>query len=85
MIRNGLIEIIILAMPEHHAHMDALREIRHRKFTGTVAAVAMYFEDVRDLHDLGIDVVVHMFAGAGRDLADQGVEVRQLPRRKDNR
>lgn len=84
-IRNGLIEIIILAMPEHHANMDALREIRHRKFTGTVAAVAMYFEDVRDLHDLGIDVVVHMFAGAGRDLADQGVEVRRLPRRNDQR
>ncbi|WP_222842922.1 NAD-binding protein [Bowdeniella nasicola] len=79
-IRNGLIEVIVLAMPEHHANIDALMEIRQRKFTGRVAAVAMYYEDVRELHDLGIDVVVHMYAGAGRDLADQSMEIEKRAR-----
>lgn len=74
-IRNGLIQVIVLAMPEHRANIDALMEIKQRKFTGRVAAVAMYYEDVRELHDLGIDVVVHMYAGAGRDLADQSMEI----------
>lgn len=74
-IRNGLIEVIVLAMPSQHANIDALREIRRRKFTGTVAAVAKYREDVDELGERGIDIAVHMYAGAGRDLADRSVEV----------
>lgn len=76
-IRNGLIEVIVLAMPQQHANIDALREIRTRKFTGTVAAVAMYHEDVEELQERGIDVVVHMYAGAGHDLADRSIQQRR--------
>lgn len=76
-IRNGLIEVIVLAMPQQHANIDALKEIRHRGYTGTVAAVAMYYEDVEELHDFGIDVVVHVHAGAGRDLADRSIQARR--------
>lgn len=76
-IRNGLIEVIVLAMPSQHANIDALREIKQRKFTGTVAAVAMYHEDVDELHERGIDVAVHMYEGAGRDLADRSIEARR--------
>ena len=75
-IRNGLIEVIVLAMPSQHANTDALEEIRTREFTGTVAAVALYLDDVDELYDHGIDVVVHMYGGAGRDLADQSMEAR---------
>ena len=76
-IRNGLIEVIVLAMPSQHANTDALEEIRSRDFTGTVAAVALYLDDVDELYDHGIDVVVHMYGGAGRDLADQSMEARR--------
>lgn len=75
-IRNGLMEVIVLAMPSQHANTDALEEIRTRQFTGTVAAVALYIDDVDELYDRGIDVVVHMYGGAGRDLADQSMEAR---------
>ncbi len=76
-IRNGLIEVIVLAMPSQHANTDALEEIRNRDYTGTVAAVALYLDDVDELYDHGIDVVVHMYGGAGRDLADQSMETRR--------
>lgn len=76
-IRNGLLEAIVLAMPSQHANIDALQEIRQRNFTGTVVAVAMYHEDVDELYARGIDVAVHMYAGAGRDLADRSIEVRR--------
>lgn len=76
-VRNGVIEIIVLAMPSQLANIDALQELRERKFTGTVAAVALYVDDVDELYERGIDVVVHMYGGAGRDLADQSVEARR--------
>ena len=58
-------------------NIDALREVRDRDFSGTVAAVALYHEDVTELLELGTDVVVHMYAGAGRDLADQSMEAKR--------
>jgi len=76
-IRNGVIEIIVLAMPSQLANIDALKELRARKFTGTVAAVALYLDDVEELHDLGINAVVHMYGGAGRELADRSIEARR--------
>lgn len=76
-IRNRLIEVIVLAMPSQHANLDALDEIRSRKFTGTVAAVTMYIEDVDDLQSHGIDVVIPIYGGAGRDLADKSIEARR--------
>lgn len=76
-IRNGLVEVIVLAMPSQHANTDALAEIREREYTGTVAAVALYNDDVVELYEQGIDVVVHMYAGAGRDLADRSIEDRR--------
>ncbi len=75
--QNHRIEIIVLTMPSQHANTDALRAIREREFGGTVAAVALYQSDVEELHEWDIDVVVHMYGGAGRDLADQSVEARR--------
>ena len=34
-------------------------------------------EDVEELEGLGIDVVVHLYAGAGEALADRAVEAQQ--------
>lgn len=74
-IRNGLVKVIVLAMPQQHANIDALQEIKARSFAGIVAAVAMYRDDVAELEELGIGIVVHMYAGAGRDLADRSIEI----------
>ena len=67
-----MVEIVVLAMPSQHANADALRELRRIGYeNGIVAAVALYREDVEELEGLGIDVVVHLYAGAGEALADR--------------
>jgi glutathione-regulated potassium-efflux system ancillary protein KefC len=74
-IRTGRVSIIILAMPSQHANIDALTQLRRLgNYTGTIAAVAAYAEDVAELHDLGLDVVVHVYSGAGTALADSSVQ-----------
>jgi predicted Kef-type K+ transport protein len=74
-VRNGLVEIIVLAMPSQHANVEALRELRQLGYErGAVAAVALYREDVEELEKLGLDVVVHLYAGAGEAQADRAVE-----------
>ena len=79
-IDNGRIEIIVLAMPSQHANIDALRELRQIGYrTGTVAAVALYREDVEELTALGLDVIVHLYRGAGESLADHAVQASRPP------
>ncbi|WP_347353451.1 NAD-binding protein, partial [Intrasporangium sp.] len=71
-VRNGLVRVIVLAMPSQHANVEALREMRRIGYQqGTVAAVALYREDAEELEQLGLDVVVHLYAGAGEALADR--------------
>ncbi len=80
-VRNGIVEVVVLAMPSQHANIDALHEMRRIGYKrGTVAAVALYREDVEELQDLGIDVVVHLYEGAGEALADRAVEDQREPR-----
>ncbi len=77
-VRNDMVKIVVLAMPSQHANIDALRELRRIGYKGgTVAAVAQYREDVEELEDLGLDVVVHLYAGAGEALADRAVEAEE--------
>ncbi|MDN5850239.1 MAG: cation:proton antiporter [Nitrococcus sp.] len=74
-VRTGLVEIVVLAMPSQHTNIDALRELRRIGYQkGTVAAVAFYREDVEELEKLGLNVIVHLYAGAGEALADRAVE-----------
>lgn len=73
-IRNGMVRVVLLAMPAQHANIDGLRELRRFGYQGTVGAVAMYREDVEELAQLGLEVVVHLYAGAGESLADRAAE-----------
>lgn len=77
-VRTGRVGIVVLAMPAQHANIDALGELRRlNTFEGTVAAVASFAEDVEQLRALGLDVVVHLYAGAGSALAHRAVEASQ--------
>ena len=83
-VRNGKIKIVVLAMPSQFANIEALRELRRIGYdTGVIAAVALFRGDARELEKLGIDVVLHLYAGAGEALADRAAEALnpQLARR----
>ncbi|GAC57296.1 putative solute/hydrogen antiporter [Gordonia hirsuta DSM 44140 = NBRC 16056] len=72
---TGSVKLIVLAMPAQYANIEAVRELQRVGDGGAViASVALYREDVHELKDLGVDVVIHLYQGAGEALADRAVD-----------
>ena len=65
---------VVLAMPFHDANLAAISVVRGRRFTGTVAAVARYDDEVTELLGHGADTVLHVYSGSGTALADAALE-----------
>lgn len=63
------IESVLLAMPEHHANMFALRELRSAGFTGYVAALAQFPDRAAALEEAGANVAYSTYAEAGAGFA----------------
>ena len=63
------IQLIMLAMPEHHANMYALEQIVSAGFEGYVAALAQYPDHAAALVDAGADVAFNSYAEAGAGFA----------------
>ena len=63
--------IAVLAMPRHGANVTALECLRESGFSGQVAAVARYDDEVQWAKDHGVDIAFNVYAGAGLELADQ--------------
>lgn len=68
--RARRIRVAVLAMPFHSANLIALARLHVAGFTGTVAAVARYDDDVAELRRHGADAVFHLYGEAGTALAD---------------
>jgi hypothetical protein len=62
-------------MPFHNANLIALARLQAAGFTGKVAAVARYDDDVAELERHGADAVFHLYGSAGFALADHAAEV----------
>jgi predicted Kef-type K+ transport protein len=73
--RAGRIKVAVLAMPFHNANLIALSRLKAAGFTGKVAAVARYDDDVAELERHGADAVFHLYGSAGFALADHAAEV----------
>ncbi len=68
--RAGKVAVAVLAMPFHNANLIALARLHTAGFTGKVAAVARYDDDVAELRRHGADAVFHLYGSAGAALAD---------------
>jgi predicted Kef-type K+ transport protein len=73
--RAGRVRVAVLAMPFHNANLIALARLQAAGFTGKVAAVARYDDDVAELERHGADAVFHLYGSAGFALADHAAEV----------
>lgn len=73
--RAGRVRVAVLAMPFHNANLIALSRLHAAGFTGKVAAVARYDDDVAELERHGADAVFHLYGSAGFALADHAAEV----------
>ena len=69
--RSDSVRIAVLAMPRHGANVTALDCLRESGFSGKVAAVARYDDEVQWAKDHGVDIAFNVYAGAGLELADQ--------------
>ncbi|HPV90271.1 MAG TPA: potassium transporter Kef, partial [Ornithinibacter sp.] len=65
---------VVLAMPFHEANLATIEVVRARSFTGTVAAVARYDDEVTELHANGANTVLHVYSGSGVALADAALD-----------
>ncbi len=77
------IDAIVFAMPSQHANVEALQELRRSGYDqkkGTVAAIALYRENVEELRALGLETIIHLYEGAGETLADRTMEIVQQHR-----
>ena len=73
--RAGRVQVVVLSMPFHNANLIALARLHAAGFTGKVAAVARYDDDVAELRRHGADAVFHLYGSAGTALADHAAEV----------
>ena len=80
-IATGHVRIAVLAMPFHGSNLVALRQLTDSEFTGSVAAVAQYDDEVQELREHGVDTVFNLYDGAGLALASEIIDA--LDRRDD--
>lgn len=71
---TGHVKVAVLAMPFHDSNISALRELTNSDFSGRVAAVAQFEDQVAELRRLGVDTVINLYAGAGLALAVEAQE-----------
>lgn len=69
------VELVVLAMPFHGSNVVALRRLHAANFAGTVAVMAQYDDEAKEVKALGADIVLQLYSGAGKQLADEAVEV----------
>lgn len=59
------IEMILLAMPNQMANLNAAKNMRERGFTGPIVATALYPDQEDILKENGVDQVFNLYAEAG--------------------
>ncbi|MHC1791051.1 cation:proton antiporter domain-containing protein [Solidesulfovibrio sp.] len=75
------LEMVILAMPNHTGNMFAAHQLHNMGFSGQVAAVARFPEEVEELDGLGVCAVFNMYERAGTGLARFSLDACQLRER----
>ena len=64
------IELVMLALPNRQANLDALEQLRLISFTGRVAAIARYPDEVQILKEAGATAVFNIYTEAGAGFAE---------------
>jgi predicted Kef-type K+ transport protein len=79
--RAGEVRIAILAMPFHGSNLAALDQLVDSEFEGTVAAVAQYDDEMKEIRSRGVQATFQLYSGAGVALADSAAEWVESPGR----
>jgi Trk K+ transport system NAD-binding subunit len=69
------IELVLLAMSEHAANVEAARRVRDFLPDIRIAASATYADEVAELAEVGVDVARNLYGEAGQGLADDATDL----------
>lgn len=67
------VKLVLLAMPGHAGNVYALSQLKNRAFSGRIAAIVQYPEEIDILRRLGADAVFHVYDEAGTAFADDAL------------
>lgn len=67
------VKLVLLAMPGHAGNVYALSQLKNRAFSGHIAAIVQYPEEIDILRRLGADAVFHVYDEAGTAFADDAL------------
>ena len=73
------INLVLLAMSDHQANLEAVRRIDDFLPDVKVAASALYPDDVAELERAGVDVARNLYGEAGQGLADDACDLLDRP------
>ena len=72
---DSKIKLIVLAMSDHKANLEAVQRIRHFLPEARIAATASYSDDVVELEQAGVSVARNLYGEAGQGLADDACDL----------
>lgn len=75
--------LVLLAMSDHQANLEAVRRVRRFAPEATVAAAARWPDEVAELEGAGVHVARDLFGEAGQGLADDALSLSSSPRAGD--
>ena len=68
--RDHGIELVMLALPNLQANLDALEQLREISFPGRIAATARYLDEEEQLRQSGATAVFNIYTEAGAGFAE---------------
>lgn len=71
------VEMALLAMPQHHSNEYAYDHLKAAGFSGRIAVVVQRDDDADAMRQRGAVDILHLYEGAGIELADQAVRATQ--------
>ncbi|MGK4473405.1 cation:proton antiporter domain-containing protein [Aeromonas molluscorum] len=66
---SNQINLVLLAMPHHSGNLYAIEKLRSHGFTGQIAAIVRFEDDIESLREQGVDAVFNVYDEAGSGFA----------------
>ncbi len=66
----GNVSLVLLTITNHSANRFAARRLRQSNFSGKIAAIAKYKDEMKELKNLGVDSVFNIYDEAGKGFAE---------------
>ena len=77
-------DLVVLAMSDHAANMEAVRQVRAFLPDATLAAVATHVDELAELEAIGVDVARNLYGEAGQGLAGDACDYLASEQRNQN-